>query len=234
MTGLRSLPNPTPADQTQFAKYLQDKLAERELAATQPRVFGSAIAALYDPYGVELERKRRQQERLAETLRKQIEDKRKAKESETQRLAERASRAAVADQATQLLSNMRGREDGQVEDDAAKIDAPAAPLVKPRMVLSIKVSTESPFTHSQVDTPPLGFSLRRVAPVKNAGPAYSSMERTWPRNPGPNGMIARRLLNDSQFAIGRRDADLQEGTRLRTNSELVYPDGHVSPVSSPM
>jgi hypothetical protein len=228
MNGLRSLPNPTPTDQTQFAKYLHDKLAEREMSNTQPRVFGSAIAAFYDPYGVELERKRHQQERLAETLRKQIEDKRKAKESESQNMAERASRAAVADQASHLLSNMRGRDESQPpEDDPPKIEAP---LAKPRMILSVKVSTDSPFTHSNVETPPLGFSLRRAAPMKNAGQG----ERTWPRNAGPKANMARRLLNDSQFGIGRRDADPQEGTRLRTNSELVYPDGHVSPVSSPL
>jgi hypothetical protein len=107
------------------------------------------------------------------------------------------------------------------------------------MVLAVNVSTESPFAYSKVETPPLGFSLRRAAPVRNSGQGIfprelPRMEQTWPKNQPENQSMPRRLLTESKFLIGRRDADFAEGVRLRTNSELVYPDGHVSPVSSPM
>jgi hypothetical protein len=83
----------------------------------------------------------------------------------------------------------------------------------------IQISTESPFAQSTVPTPPQGFSLRRVEPVRKQ--ATTALRQIPPHE------------NRVKSSLVIRYPDAPNRVRLGEESELVYPDGHRSPLPSP-
>jgi hypothetical protein len=83
----------------------------------------------------------------------------------------------------------------------------------------VQISTESPFAQSTVPTPPQGFSLRRVEPVRKQ--AATALRQMQPHE------------NRVKSSIMLRYPDAPTRVRLGEESELVYPDGHRSPLPSP-
>ncbi|OHT04421.1 hypothetical protein TRFO_06303 [Tritrichomonas foetus] len=317
----------TPEDvkrkrQAQYAEELKQQIVQKQHAQTlqpssfdssqysrtQPpaRAFMAAVSNLYGDRTAELERKRRQQEMFAESLRRQIEEKRRAKEAQQQMENSRElSYAAVANQASQMLENIRsGRSNAnnpnnlsqtqprpqqfkrsqfasnnQSNNDSNLNDLqPTLRFAQPPTVLNrtqpvarqkperkvepsfaetapvnfarfhIDVSTESPFSHSKVETPPLGFSLRRShpaassmaisAPLRNDYQTLNGVQNiNGQRNPTSLAQHPLRQSQPARFlnrgAFAKKNVQPDEQMRLGTASELVYPDGHVSPVSSP-
>ena len=296
---------------------LQKKALEDQINNPQQRVFMASLGSLYGDQSIEIERKRRQQEKLAESLRQQIEEKRRAREIEKQKEAAREASyystpnsndipntSASTTSSEQSLSNNfnfnisnansnttsncyvhQARKlkfqtqpvskapyktltqnhppkplndfDNNNESNFSKT-APFAPIPH----LTFEISSESPFSHSTVKTPPLGFSLRRdhlsslsiTAPIHHNDPPlitvqnnnFSKSALSQHKMPlqqsHPNRMLNSNYINNSntnnsvnkydhQINLNVRSDDIP--MRLGTVSELVYPDGHISPITSP-
>jgi hypothetical protein len=188
----------------------------------------------------ELERKRRQQEQLAATLKEQIEERRRAKEQERkeyeQRMAAEEARLAQPAPSAPAQTTVETPAPTRAPEPAPK-QKRLMPILKrqftvslpaPRPIAVFQVSTESPFAHSTVPTPPPGFSRRGAE--KRVGGARMREVGPW-EDRGGREEVERptRLLNP---AIARNRVE-QTAVRLGTNSELIYPDGHMSPISSP-
>jgi hypothetical protein len=106
----------------------------------------------------------------------------------------------------------------------------------------IHVPTESPFARQNLGTPPLGFSIRRSQPVKiplNIAPNVVQ-RRNLPHTkaksslsaPNPTFFDAARRVymedKEPMYPISSDSGDVYELKRLDSESELVYPDGHIS------
>ena len=277
----------------------QGNFDPNQMSKTQPRVFMSSLSNLYGNRTEELERKKRQQEIFAETLRQQIEEKRRLKMEENKKTHEIPSYSSIASQASQLLETFRASTMNNTQQASINLNnnnntlpnyqqmtkitanpnllktAPVKmptfekkPLRKPEVNfaetvpisfepnVSIEVSTESPFTHSKVATPPLGFSLRKskmfsstLAKTLPANQAQSS-DFTTVMKP-PNDQKSQSSMAYTQNSFNRQNQmnktqktrllnnvppvsfdQLPDNIRLGTNSELVYPDGHISPLHS--
>jgi hypothetical protein len=183
----------------------------------------------------EVERRRRQQERHTEALRQQIAERQQKKELERQIL----ERQLAAEEA--LLSKATAKPSNPVRPtipvSEAKIESKpkrllpllkrqfAATLPTPKPLSHFQISTESPFIHSTIPTPPPGFSRTRN---RESGQVWHPRDRDLWNEPVRQSMPAR-LLNPG---ITRNRIE-QTVVRLGTNSELIYPDGHMSPISSP-
>lgn len=236
-------------------------------AQTQGRVFMSSLATLYGDGPAELEHRRRQQEQLADSLRHQIEEKRRLREIERKRMEEEDSgfykpitMETVANQANRILTEMKTQpQHGRPNADFArtqpikikfnisanlnekKFEPPPikdfAATLPAHPVMMFNVSTDSPFDHSSVSTPPLGFSLRKSMPTKEVmfAPEQRARGQTKRDQPMRTSQPAR-ILNTHKLKQHQHYSTAVHGTsgpRLGTNSELIYPDGHVSAVSSP-
>jgi hypothetical protein len=183
----------------------------------------------------EVERKRRQQEQLAETLRQQIIERRQAKELERQTIERRlAAEEAFLAQAAAKPPNPPQPTDPVSEAPPEQKPKRLIPLLKrqfaatlptPKPLSLFQISTESPFAHSTVPTPPPGFS--RTRPHESTQNWHQREPDLW--NEPVRRSMPSRLLNPM---ITRGKVE-QTVVRLGTNSELIYPDGHMSPISSP-
>lgn len=84
----------------------------------------------------------------------------------------------------------------------------------------ISVQTESPFAHQSVVTPPLGFSVRNVQPLRNSYPGKQQMHRGMKNmysRPTPSFMDTSRTCPNQNIA----------GRPMLSTSEMVYPDGRI-------
>lgn len=252
-------------DQAQLA----DEIRQELQAKTQGRGFMSNISAMMGNGSDQIEQKRKRQEELIRSLNQQIHEKRKRIEAEKAREAtmeyyKPVTMETIADTAARMLDGMQPTFAQTTKPEKppppVKVQAPPELMVKaetlprrPIKPMVFQVSTESPFDHSSVVTPPLGFSLRRSVPTRNAFFAQDTNrrdpdERGQPRqrllngtnrnmkDAGPEPRNGRtRLLDDSRWehrGHGQGDSDYS-APRLGTNSELIYPDGHISAISSP-
>ena len=247
------------------------------------RQFMSSLQTLYGNQD-EIARKRRLQAELADSLRQQIEEKKRMRQTEPPR---KYGAKSVNQQAESMLQEMKAsHQPGPASLPPASImDFDLEPQVQrvtmaPKFTLQAKefkrsepsvmastlpvravhfgdafasspppvvhVSTESPFSHTNVATPPLGFSIRKAQPVKSSmaiGP--STINRSIPQT-----KFSRSAMTHIPQTFGRaNDTEVEEEVvayakppggqkdwtlkRLDTASELVYPDGHSSSVSSP-
>lgn len=292
---------------------LQKKSFDDQFNNSQRRGFMSNLGSLYGDQSIEIERKRRQQEKLAESLRLQIEEKRRVREIEKQKEAAReASREALHYSASntsnlsynqapiitpeQNITNSKNSNNNSknrylrpnkklnfqtqpISFKSIKLNQPPKPLndfdkndnsnfskTAPFAAiphLTFEISSESPFLHSTVQTPPLGFSLRKnhqsslsiTAPIHqtdqplitakdNFSKSALSQYQVQSRQPvQPNRMLNNSSVNNSnvnnsvnkyddrQINLTVQSDDIP--VRLGTASELVYPDGHISPINSP-
>ena len=288
---------------------LHKKALEDQKNNPQHRVFMSNLGSLYGDQSFEIERKRKQQEKLAESLRQQIEEKRRAREIEKQK--EAAQEAAYYSnsnsnkiQFTQDSSSFEpdySNNDNNFSNNATMNNnnnsrfinqtrqthyqtqpIPRKPFVIPFQNtnenetkkitkfsettplaalphLTFEVPTESPFSHSTVQTPPLGFSLRRdyqsslsiTAPIHQNNPPLTikdnfsksslSSHPTNLRQSQPARILNNKYIPKSNFnnstinydQFNLRSNNNGSSMRLGTASELVYPDGHISPINSP-
>jgi hypothetical protein len=201
----------------------------------------------------EAEHKRRQEEQYAISLKQQIEERRQAKEAERQArdrenqdcdawlaaIVPRPPEPPAQKQPANATGSGPSEPPASVADPAPPREKPRRmiPLLKreftttlpaPRPMAAIEVSTESPFVHSTVPTPPPGFSRRRpnpdALPKRGVGETWEDYTR---RDAPVRQSMPTRLLNPA-LTRGRVE---QTSVRLGTNSELIYPDGHMSPVS---
>ena len=128
---------------------------------------------------------------------------------------------------------------------------------KEQHLRTLNISTESPFARQKVGTPPLGFSIRHSQPVKtslagqNTGPQKRVLPQTKARtslakptfisNPYPISQgFNNDYYDDNEFnsrieAIPQPEypgppdgEEVWTLKRLDTETELVYPDGHIS------
>lgn len=251
----------------------QDNPNGNSQAQTQPakRNFMSSLGTLYGDDSKEIEFKRRQQQEFAESLKRQIEEKRKQKQIELEKENSRQAPPtyeSIANQASQMLTKLQNDQTHAKTQPIQQTNQPpqklkskkndlaaTAPVQREEPVViqpyrnTINISTESPFDHSLVETPPLGFSLRRSIPIKppmahtfggfeptqnTYTNEYNGYNTVKPRNeplrqsnPGP---FKQRLVQPNFRNSYNNDV---QPVRLGTNSELIYPDGHISAISSP-
>lgn len=132
--------------------------------------------------------------------------------------------------------------------------------------LTFDIPSESPFARSTVQTPPLGFSLRRdnpisfsvTAPIPQNDPPLSIAKNNFSKSALSQHQMPHqqtqqtqqaqktRILNNyksnsnTNNSINKYDHQINLSVRsdevpmrLGTTSELVYPDGHISPINSP-
>jgi hypothetical protein len=184
-----------------------------------PHSYLSAIRDLTSSDAGEVLRKKRdQQAALADALRHQIEEKEQqsrapsglglpdADLSTTVCIAPEPRRSPPKPPRKQLFL----KADLSHFDRFAKCDGGTRP--------PIAISTESPLAASNVPTPPPGFSLRGLAGVEPA------------RKPEVKARPPAELRAKSTLAsIPERSG----ATKLGAQSELIYPDGHRSPLQSP-
>jgi len=202
----------------------------------------------------DLEIKRKQQEIFAETLRYQIEEKRKS------RLQDNKEKGLnISQEAEKMLKHLQSINKADVTQPNPPNNAPALfpgnriqrisyepkPMnveefsifrdsFVPAPMPQILVPNDSPFDDIKVTTPPLGFSMRKQIPVKSIPSAPSEPPETKYKPPRPK--FGRRISKNPKvhntFSTDDID-DIWSMPRLGTNSELVYPDGHISGLSSP-
>ena len=108
----------------------------------------------------------------------------------------------------------------------------------------IEVFTDSPFDSIKVSTPPLGFSLRKTIPIKELvsappeikenkyHPPKTKFGRNFPKK-NNNNFNEKKKTFVTDDLDDFTNKDIWSMPRLGTNSELVYPDGHISGLSSP-
>jgi hypothetical protein len=192
-----------------------------------------------------LRKKREQQVALAEALKSQIEDKAKrnakvaTKTRFTFREQEHTSRiAGVGSQ--DLVSVLTvtpespkskpkaSRKQLFTKADLSQFDIFTKNAYAPRQ---IPISTDSPFANSKFPTPPQGFSLRSISALE---PTVSRLQ-TGDRNglyeakkkteaiPNPEARSKSVMVNYSEMFTK---------SKLGAESELIYPDGHISPLPS--
>lgn len=123
---------------------------------------------------------------------------------------------------------------------------------------SIPISNDSPFINSTVPTPPQGFSMRGlpiVEPTQTYAPKQINLPPTSlsppPEKKTKNVRFQKQepLLTDSFIlqaeSVGAKNHQSRaksslypppkvvNNVRLGAKSELIYPDGHMSPISTP-
>lgn len=90
----------------------------------------------------------------------------------------------------------------------------------------IVVSTESPFAHQDVSTPPLGFSVRNVSSLRKSYPGKqqvfnggmkNTFNRTFPTRPNQTFMDTNRTF----------PGPTHTGRSIISTSEMIYPDGRI-------
>jgi hypothetical protein len=196
-----------------------------------PHAYLSSIRDLTTADGDEILRKKREQQAaLAETLRQQIEEKERRKMKPSPHFtfgreqqhqpsglglpeAELVPVVTVAGEPRRaptkaVRKQLFSKADLSQLDLFAKADCVSRP--------PIAISTESPLLASNVPTPPPGFSMRGLSIVE------------------PVARMQEYKTEGKQRARSTM-ASLPEppGTKLGAKSELIYPDGHRSPLSSP-
>lgn len=173
--------------------------------------FMSALASLYGSQDAQLARKVRQQKELSEALQRQIEEKRRnlaiQKRDPAYPLAEPQPRTMPIKKPIQWQH--------------------MAPRTKPnRKQLSISMpinrshQISSTLNFNAVPTPPLGFSLRRSLPEREVMNFTRPKEHTI-KQP-QHSYSSMQTKNTSQLP------------RLQSSSELLYPDGHISRIGTPL
>jgi hypothetical protein len=203
-----------------------------------PHAYLSALRDLTSADGEEnLRRKREQQAALAESLKNQIEAK-----------AKRNAKAAVQ---SRFTFSEKDHPPPPAKNITSAItvttDVPAArPKPSRKQILSkadltqfdrlaknvyaaraIPISTDSPFLNSKMPTPPQGFSLRSISALEPTVPRFQNVERKPPADAKPK---ARRPPRSKSTV---KCPDVGGTSKLEAESELIYPDGHSSPVNSP-
>lgn len=201
----------------------------RETGSThsQGNIFMAALSSLFGSSAADVERKRRHQEEIASALHRQIEEKRR----QTHGDAERYGMNAVAEEASHILIEMQEKfKPSQTQplkvtfseagtSASKKLYAESLPAPLPSI---FTINTESPFEHSKVATPPLGFSMRKSMPTSDFLEKARGNEAAVKR-PG------FRFLAQENF----KGVDLPRGgVELEADSEFIYPDGHVSRTNS--
>lgn len=262
------------------------------------RQFLGAITSMYNEQKEEIYRKRKMQEELAESLRLQIEEKRKI-QNMNKSIRNPHTYESISQQASSImrelnlnktignsynrdpilvshstkhlspLSNVKSySSDRKIQSLAPNIMLQSrntdkihnhmntnlhyngARLVNFRDTFctdlnTISIPSESPFSNTDVSTPPLGFSIRKdVTKKRNIDPKFNKIHMNLMRpqyHPNINNYIAT-FPNEPEFYEAKhvqtygapyRDESDWAVQRLGTASELVYPDGHVSSPSTP-
>lgn len=103
---------------------------------------------------------------------------------------------------------------------------------------TINISQTSPFANSTVPTPPQGFSVRAAPKVVEQPKTIQYLQNAEKREKIPVKMLEQP--KKFQYSPPKTRAksmfcEIPEKTRQRLTgqSELVYPDGHISPVNTP-
>ena len=188
----------------------------------QGTAFIAAVSSLFGSSAADVERKKRQQEQVAYALQRQIEEKRR------QNPRTHDSMATVADQASHLLTEIQGHvkpsqtqpltvtfSDTQTSSRPKKVYAESMPSPLPP---GLTINTASPFEHSKVVTPPLGFSMRKSGPLRTDASDEPRLR------PGYRFLSRENFKNEIIPPSG--------AVCLECESEFIYPDGHISRVSS--
>jgi hypothetical protein len=207
--------------------------------ASPPHAYLSAIRDLTEADGEEnLRKKREQQAAFAESLKSQIEDKAKRKAKATAQ-----SRFTFSDKdrpppGTGLTSALRVGPDPPAprpkasrrqilsKADLTQFDIFAKNGTNGYVHRAIPISTDSPFVNSKIPTPPQGFSLRTISALEPTVPRFQTVE-------GKQGLAAnaKNIYGPRSKSI-LKYSDVLGPSKLGVESELIYPDGHSSPLSS--
>jgi hypothetical protein len=222
---------------------------------TQKTGFMGSIATIYSDYESNLSHKRRMQEVLAENLRKQIEEKKSRSQMEPSTRRNKTIRHQATELMYQkqniapapLNTPSKTQPVRRVSFDFTQNNTNKSAKTQPRTYNSkpayvpykfnqyvftdnpmprINVSTESPFAHQNVTTPPLGFSVRNISSLRKSYPGNqqafnggmkNTFNRTMPAQPN------QTFKNTNRVVPG----PMRSGRSFVSTSEMIFPDGRI-------
>ena len=289
MFGLRTPPgyqdNQRPSalanDQSNYAEYSQNyQTSFNNIPQNHPRSFMSSIATIYSDYESNIAHKRKMQQELQDSLRRQIEE----KKARSQMQQAPTNRNSIQQQANDMLMQMQVNPNQNMSAPINQnYNIPPQPLNdnfhtqpsrrvtfasspqksnvsslsnEPRVKQQtddvtddkpfvyrripvekfvpykgqffsdppkhIEVSTESPFAHQSVSTPPLGFSVRNIkAKQQNLRNSYPNKYQAFGQTRKFYSTIKQPTFSDTFYAQKQQN----QPTEIPTISQMYYPDG---------